>query len=147
MRKMLTYMNEVVYLSHTKFASFHLKYHLSRKKPNGLSLKQQLFIKLLNRSQVNKSILYLLQVLITKLRSTNSLETQQYRKGSKALLVLIPLLGITYVLVITGPTEKGILSDIFYFIRAVLISTQVTSHLLLLTQISFKWYQFHPNLT
>ncbi len=66
-------------------------------------------------------------MLITKLRSANSVETQQYRKGSKALLVLIPLLGLTYVLVIAGPS-KGISKVIFSHIRAVLLSTQV-SHL------------------
>jgi corticotropin releasing hormone receptor 1 len=65
-----------------------------------------------------------LQVLITKLRSANSVETQQYRKGSKALLVLIPLLGLTYVLVIAGPTE-GLIAIYFSHIRAVLLSTQV----------------------
>lgn len=64
------------------------------------------------------------QVLITKLRSANSVETQQYRKGSKALLVLIPLLGLTYVLVIAGPTE-GLIAIYFSHIRAVLLSTQV----------------------
>lgn len=64
------------------------------------------------------------QVLITKLRSANSAETQQYRKGSKALLVLIPLLGLTYVLVIAGPTE-GIVAVYFSHVRAVLLSTQV----------------------
>ena len=63
-------------------------------------------------------------MLITKLRSANSVETQQYRKGSKALLVLIPLLGLTYVLVIAGPS-KGISKVIFSHIRAVLLSTQV----------------------
>lgn len=66
----------------------------------------------------------ILQVLITKLRSANSVETQQYRKGSKALLVLIPLLGLTYVLVIAGPTE-GLIAIYFSHIRAVLLSTQV----------------------
>ena len=69
------------------------------------------------------------QVLITKLRSANSVETQQYRKGSKALLVLIPLLGLTYVLVIAGPTE-GLIAIYFSHIRAVLLSTQVCHFLL-----------------
>ncbi len=65
------------------------------------------------------------QVLITKLRSANSVETQQYRKGSKALLVLIPLLGLTHVLVIAGPT-MGMSRIIFDHIQAVLLSTQVS---------------------
>ena len=65
-----------------------------------------------------------LQVLITKLRSANNVETQQYRKAAKALLVLIPLLGVTYILVIVGPTE-GISRRIYDSIRAILLSTQV----------------------
>nr|CAD7425461.1 unnamed protein product [Timema monikensis] len=62
-------------------------------------------------------------VLITKLRSANTVETQQYRKATKALLVLIPLLGITYILMIQGPTE-GESANIFAYVRAVMISTQ-----------------------
>ncbi|XP_034941894.1 diuretic hormone receptor isoform X2 [Chelonus insularis] len=62
-------------------------------------------------------------VLITKLRSANNVETQQYRKATKALLVLIPLLGVTYVLVIAGPT-KGEVANIFSYARAILLSSQ-----------------------
>ncbi|CAH1396544.1 unnamed protein product [Nezara viridula] len=58
-------------------------------------------------------------VLITKLRSANNAETEQYRKGCKALLVLIPLLGITYILFIAGPQ-----SAVYSNIRALLLSTQ-----------------------
>lgn len=64
------------------------------------------------------------QVLITKLWSSNNVETQQYRKASKALLVLIPLLGVTYVLVIAGPTE-GQVANAFSYARAILLSSQV----------------------
>ncbi|XP_017772905.1 PREDICTED: diuretic hormone receptor-like, partial [Nicrophorus vespilloides] len=63
-------------------------------------------------------------VLITKLRSANTLETQQYRKAAKALLVLMPLLGITYVLTIAGPTSGDSSKMIFDYARAVLLSTQ-----------------------
>uniref|UniRef100_A0A1A9V251 Diuretic hormone receptor n=1 Tax=Glossina austeni TaxID=7395 RepID=A0A1A9V251_GLOAU len=62
-------------------------------------------------------------VLITKLRSANTLETRQYRKAAKALLVLIPLFGITYLLVLVGP-EQGVSRNLFEIIRAFLISTQ-----------------------
>lgn len=64
------------------------------------------------------------QVLITKLRSANTVETQQYRKAAKALLVLIPLLGVTYILVIAGPTE-GHVANMFTYARAILLSSQV----------------------
>jgi corticotropin releasing hormone receptor 1 len=75
-----------------------------------------------------------LQVLITKLRATNNAETQQYRKATKALLVLIPLLGITYILVITGPAE-GVSAAIYDYVTAVLLSTQV---MLLIHYYTFK---------
>lgn len=67
------------------------------------------------------------QVLITKLRSANTVETRQYRKASKALLVLIPLLGITYLVVLAGPNE-GVGSYIFVVARAFLLSTQVNTY-------------------
>ena len=38
----------------------------------------------------------IIYVLITKLRVSNSAESQQYRKATKAMLVLIPLLGAFY---------------------------------------------------
>ncbi|XP_055531604.1 diuretic hormone receptor-like isoform X2 [Wyeomyia smithii] len=68
-------------------------------------------------------LLRIMWVLITKLRSANTVETRQYRKASKALLVLIPLLGITYLIVIYGPNE-GVGSHIFAVSRATLLSTQ-----------------------
>ncbi|GJQ71319.1 putative Secretin family 7 transmembrane receptor [Trypoxylus dichotomus] len=63
-------------------------------------------------------------VLITKLRSANTVETQQYRKAAKALLVLMPLLGVTYVLMITTPSGEEYIINMFYYGRAVLLSTQ-----------------------
>ncbi|KAG5677654.1 hypothetical protein PVAND_007394 [Polypedilum vanderplanki] len=62
-------------------------------------------------------------VLITKLRSANTAETRQYRKASKALLVLIPLFGLTYLIVLYIPNE-GILRKVFDIARAFLLSTQ-----------------------
>ncbi|XP_071644590.1 diuretic hormone receptor isoform X2 [Temnothorax longispinosus] len=73
---------------------------------------------------VNMVFLFMImRVLITKLWSSNNVETQQYRKASKALLVLIPLLGVTYVLVIAGPTE-GQVANAFSYARAILLSSQ-----------------------
>lgn len=77
------------------------------------------------------------QVLIAKLRSDSSMragdsaiEQQQSKKAAKALLVLIPLLGITYILVIYGPTE-GSAASVFNHVRALLLSTQVSELLLI----------------
>lgn len=72
-------------------------------------------------------LLAIMWVLITKLRSANSLETQQYRKAAKALLVLTPLLGVTYMITLYGPT-----SAVFDYTRAVLLSTQVSRFFYLL---------------
>lgn len=75
---------------------------------------------------INVLFLFMIMwVLITKLRSANNVETQQYRKASKALLVLIPLLGVTYILVIAGPS-KGKLANLFSYARAILLSSQVS---------------------
>ncbi|XP_037815371.1 diuretic hormone receptor isoform X1 [Lucilia sericata] len=68
-------------------------------------------------------LIRIMWVLITKLRSANTLETRQYHKASKALMVLIPLFGITYLLVLVGP-EQGISRNLFEITRAFLISTQ-----------------------
>ncbi|XP_064540701.1 diuretic hormone receptor isoform X1 [Drosophila montana] len=68
-------------------------------------------------------LIRIMWVLITKLRSAHTLETRQYYKASKALLVLIPLFGITYLLVLTGP-EQGISRNLFEAMRAFLLSTQ-----------------------
>lgn len=68
------------------------------------------------------------KVLITKLRSANTVETKQYRKAAKALLVLIPLFGITYLVVLAGPSEGGVMSHMFAILRALLLSTQVSNY-------------------
>ncbi|KFM65480.1 Diuretic hormone receptor, partial [Stegodyphus mimosarum] len=62
-------------------------------------------------------------VLITKLRAATSAESKQYRKAAKALLVLIPLLGVTYVVFIVTPTHRTA-RVIFSYIQAALLSTQ-----------------------
>ncbi|XP_034652986.1 diuretic hormone receptor isoform X2 [Drosophila subobscura] len=69
-------------------------------------------------------LLRIMWVLITKLRSANTVETRQYRKAAKALLVLIPLFGITYLVVLAGPSEVGLMGHMFAVLRAVLLSTQ-----------------------
>ncbi|XP_056633381.1 diuretic hormone receptor-like [Diorhabda sublineata] len=69
-------------------------------------------------------LLCIMWVLITKLRSANTVETQQYHKAAKALLVLMPLLGITYVITIYAPTPDKTSINVFECTRAVLLSTQ-----------------------
>ncbi|KAJ0174130.1 hypothetical protein K1T71_010276 [Dendrolimus kikuchii] len=69
-------------------------------------------------------LIKIMWVLITKLRSANTLETEQYRKATKALLVLIPLLGITNLLVLCGPSDDSWFADAFDYTRALMLSTQ-----------------------
>ncbi|KAK7866685.1 hypothetical protein R5R35_003229 [Gryllus longicercus] len=68
-------------------------------------------------------LISIMWVLITKLRSANTPETKQYRKATKALLVLFPLLGITYILMMQGPME-GVAGDVFRNTRALLVGLQ-----------------------
>ncbi|KAI5635112.1 7 transmembrane receptor (Secretin family) domain-containing protein [Phthorimaea operculella] len=69
-------------------------------------------------------LIRIMWVLITKLRSANTLETEQYRKATKALLVLIPLLGITNLLVLCGPSDDSWFAHAFEYTRALMLSTQ-----------------------
>ncbi|KAG6463510.1 hypothetical protein O3G_MSEX013909, partial [Manduca sexta] len=69
-------------------------------------------------------LIRIMWVLITKLRSANTLETEQYRKATKALLVLIPLLGITNLLVLCGPSDDSWFAYAFDYTRALMLSTQ-----------------------
>lgn len=62
-------------------------------------------------------------VLIIKLRSATSAESKQYRKAAKALLVLIPLLGVGYMLVLVTPTHSTA-KTVFQYMQATLVSTQ-----------------------
>ncbi|XP_035227278.1 diuretic hormone receptor-like, partial [Stegodyphus dumicola] len=62
-------------------------------------------------------------VLITKLRASNTVESRQYRKAAKALLVLIPLLGVTYIIVIATPSDP-VAEVVFVYIQATLLSIQ-----------------------
>ncbi|XP_054167743.1 diuretic hormone receptor-like [Oppia nitens] len=62
-------------------------------------------------------------VLITKLRAATSAESKQYRKAAKALLVLTPLLGVAYMLVLVTPTHRTA-KVIFHYLQALLVSTQ-----------------------
>ncbi|XP_049823809.1 diuretic hormone receptor-like isoform X2 [Aethina tumida] len=68
-------------------------------------------------------LMAIMWVLITKLRSANTVETQQYHKAAKALLVLMPLLGITYIITIYCPPNSEWTIPITR-IRCVLLSTQ-----------------------
>lgn len=75
----------------------------------------------------NVLICFGFKVLITKIRSNNLAETHNYKKATKALLVLIPLLGITFCLDMINPSSTGFLVNIYKFSKVVIISTQVST--------------------
>ncbi|XP_074598288.1 diuretic hormone receptor-like isoform X2 [Brevipalpus obovatus] len=61
-------------------------------------------------------------VLVTQLCISTAAEFQQYRKAAKALLVLTPLLGITYALILVAPeSTPGVLVG---YLHSFLFSTQ-----------------------
>ena len=74
-----------------------------------------------------------MQVVISQLKTETSEVLVQHMKAAKALLVIIPLLGITQVMFIYGPKVDHGKGDqknstvIFQHIRAVLLSTQVSN--------------------
>ncbi|XP_076094431.1 corticotropin-releasing factor receptor 2-like isoform X2 [Mytilus galloprovincialis] len=63
-------------------------------------------------------------ILVTKLRSSHSLETKQLRKAVKATITLFPLLGITYVIFIWPPSDNHIFVEVHQYINAFLQSFQ-----------------------
>ncbi|XP_072029112.1 uncharacterized protein [Amphiura filiformis] len=72
-------------------------------------------------------LIHIMCILVTKLRASHSLETQQYRKAVKGTLVLLPLLGVTYLIFIFKPVEVDKNSAsflIFQYLNALLHSTQ-----------------------
>ncbi len=87
-------------------------------------------------------------LLIIKLRSAqqnqlaSTAESKQYRKAAKALLVLIPLLGLGYVLLLVTPTQNT-WRFVFKISQAVLTSTQVSKTLSLL---GYYLFNFNPFL-
>ena len=73
-------------------------------------------------------LVWIMWVVITKLRSSTAISHEndhQNWKAAKALLVIIPLLGITYLITIAGPSDKQTtVYFIFEHVRAFLLSIQ-----------------------
>ncbi|NXY55661.1 CRFR1 factor, partial [Callaeas wilsoni] len=66
----------------------------------------------------------IVRILMTKLRASTTSETIQYRKAVKATLVLLPLLGITYMLFFVNPGEDEISRIVFIYFNSFLESFQ-----------------------
>ncbi|KPP58966.1 corticotropin-releasing factor receptor 1-like [Scleropages formosus] len=69
----------------------------------------------------------IVRILMTKLRASTTSETIQYRKAVKATLVLLPLLGITYMLFFVNPGEDEVSQVVFIYFNSFLESFQVRS--------------------
>uniref|UniRef100_A0A8C2WFT6 Corticotropin releasing hormone receptor 2 n=1 Tax=Cyclopterus lumpus TaxID=8103 RepID=A0A8C2WFT6_CYCLU len=66
----------------------------------------------------------IVRILMTKLRASTTSETIQYRKAVKATLVLLPLLGITYMLFFVNPGEDDVSQIVFIYFNSFLQSFQ-----------------------
>uniref|UniRef100_A0A8C5LKZ3 Corticotropin releasing hormone receptor 2 n=1 Tax=Jaculus jaculus TaxID=51337 RepID=A0A8C5LKZ3_JACJA len=66
----------------------------------------------------------IVRILMTKLRASTTSETIQYRKAVKAALVLLPLLGITYMLFFVSPGEDDLSQIVFIYFNSFLQSFQ-----------------------
>ncbi|XP_078073153.1 corticotropin-releasing factor receptor 2-like isoform X3 [Mustelus asterias] len=69
----------------------------------------------------------IVRILMTKLRASTTSETMQYRKAVKATLVLLPLLGITYMLFFVNPGEDDISQIVFIYFNSFLQAFQIRS--------------------
>lgn len=70
-------------------------------------------------------LLNIVRVLITKLKVTHQAESSLYMKAVRATLILVPLLGIQYVLLPYKP-EGRVSSEIYDYIMHILMHYQVT---------------------
>ena len=69
----------------------------------------------------------MLQIVMAKLRARTAMDhDRRHYKAAKALVIVIPLLGFTYLLTFIGPSKESnpLAYTIFQSVRAVLLSTQ-----------------------
>lgn len=91
---------------------------------NAGSLSPSLIVHL-SFSQVNLFfLLNIVRVLITKLKVTHQAESSLYMKAVRATLILVPLLGIQFVLLPYKP-EGHVSYEIFNYMMAILMHYQV----------------------
>ncbi|KAL5007242.1 hypothetical protein ScPMuIL_016048 [Solemya velum] len=95
-------------------------------------------------------LINIIRILVTKLRANNSVESAQIRKAIKATIVLMPLLGLTNLLFVMGPEDKGGLQVAYHVTNAILQSSQGSFVAILYcfmngevrNCIKQKWYRF-----
>lgn len=69
-------------------------------------------------------LLNIVRVLITKLKVTHQAESNLYMKAVRATLILVPLLGIQFVLLPWRPSGR-IAEEVFDYIMHILMNYQV----------------------
>lgn len=77
-------------------------------------------------------LLNIIRVLVTKLRDTHRAESNMYMKAVRATLILVPLLGIQFVIFPWRP-ENRIAGEVYEYIMHILMHYQVlavTPHIL-----------------
>ena len=74
-------------------------------------------------------LVYIMTIVICKLRSENlpSENHRQHWRAAKALLVIFPLLGISYVITLVVPPQGVTGHRVFQYVRALLLSLQVST--------------------
>ena len=78
-----------------------------------------------NRSQVNLFfLLNIIRVLVTKLRDTHRAESNMYMKAVRATLILVPLLGIQFVIFPWRP-ENRLAGEVYEYVMHILMHYQV----------------------
>lgn len=69
-------------------------------------------------------LLNIIRVLVTKLRDTHRAESNMYMKAVRATLILVPLLGIQFVIFPWRP-ENRIAGEVYEYIMHILMHYQV----------------------
>ncbi|XP_077866973.1 calcitonin gene-related peptide type 1 receptor-like [Saccoglossus kowalevskii] len=69
-------------------------------------------------------LLNIVRVLVTKLRATHTPDTHNYKKAVRATLILLPLLGLHYIIMPFQPAKTGMAKQIYDLIIAILIAFQ-----------------------
>lgn len=69
-------------------------------------------------------LLNIIRVLVTKLRDTHRAESNMYMKAVRATLILVPLLGIQFVIIPWRP-ENRLAGEVYEYIMHILMHYQV----------------------
>lgn len=70
-------------------------------------------------------LLNIIRVLVTKLRNTHRAESNMYMKAVRATLILVPLLGIQFVIFPWRP-ENRLAGEVYEYIMHILMHYQVS---------------------